>query len=228
MKKSISLLAGILLFFGTVLLLAGTVSFIDVSELQRNGVETSATITNIKKEVKYSNGEKKYDYDVTVEFTVDGQKYSGLLNDYNSSMFVGKEEGIYYNPSNPNEFCSDSSPYFYLIFSVVGLGLIVLGIKDIANTKKYNKRVKRLVQGGQKLLVPIVDVEIDESKTVNDRHPNIIVCAIEDYYTGNISYYRSEEIYANLNKNNLIGKSLPVYVDKKDSNNYLLDTSTII
>ncbi len=85
-------------------------------------VESTGVISNI--EETYVGGEdNEYDYDVTVDYTVDGQEYSSPLGEYNSRMQEGQEIGIYYNPDNPSEVMtnSKSTPVVLFVMGIIGI-----------------------------------------------------------------------------------------------------------
>ena len=85
-------------------------------------LETTGVISHI--EETYVGGEdNEYDYDVTVEYEVDGQKYSTVLGEYSSGMEEGQEIGIYYNPDDPSDIMSNSkaTPVVLFVMGIIGL-----------------------------------------------------------------------------------------------------------
>ena len=84
MNKILKILGSIFLVIGIMMLSAGLYFKISFEEFRKNAKETTAVITSISGTGDSNN--------VLVEFIVDGTRYSGSLNYYNSNMYVGKEE----------------------------------------------------------------------------------------------------------------------------------------
>lgn len=112
-------LIGALIVFLGIKLHQSNVKFLETAQT------TTAEIVDIDVEYDY---EGESDYTVYVEFVVDNQKYDGTLNQYDSTMFVGKEVTVYYDPANPENFKGSATKFtgylligFGAIFTLVGV-----------------------------------------------------------------------------------------------------------
>ena len=86
--------------FGLIFVLVASYLLIDNINVKNNWTETTSHIINIDKEKYRSDGKTKYRYFAIVEYSVDGQSYSGRLNTYSKDMDIGDPVDIYYNPEN--------------------------------------------------------------------------------------------------------------------------------
>ena len=94
-------------------------------------VETTGTIVNIVEE--YSSFDDSNNYQVFVDYSVDGKDYKNVeYGAYNSKMKVGDSVTILYNQDDPTDITSPGSDkvvYFVLAAGIlsllVGVGLIL-------------------------------------------------------------------------------------------------------
>lgn len=86
------------------------------------GIGITRDYNEFVKTAKYTKGEIKEiittrdsdgdaSHDVYVKYIVDGEEYEVKSNYYTSSMYVGKEIGVYYDKNNPHK--SKVAPTFY-------------------------------------------------------------------------------------------------------------------
>lgn len=92
-------------------------------------VKTTAVIDHVDKTVTgYDNHHhEEYDYQVFVNYTVDGTDYQSESDYYQNGYEAGKEIAIYYNPSNPQQIHGDSKG-FGLYMIILGPILILAGV----------------------------------------------------------------------------------------------------
>ena len=115
--------------FVIILGLAAFAGGIFVTFIKGNGfIETTAVIDHIE-EVYDGTGTDTSDitHDVYVNYTVDGQEYSGKSDFYSPGYKAGKTIKIFYNPENPAEFTGNSRGFgIYMI--IIGAALAAGGI----------------------------------------------------------------------------------------------------
>ena len=91
----------------------------------RSFLPAKATILDIS--VDEGVADEPNEYDVLVEYTVDGQRHVVQLNEYNSSMDIGKEVNILYNPDYPSQIIG--AGYFGPVISIVfGIVMLAAGV----------------------------------------------------------------------------------------------------
>ena len=98
---------------------------------ENNGyVKTTAIITQIDETYTGtdSDGHSEYDYDVYVDYTVDGKEYHGKSDLYQSNYEEGKEITIYYNPENPEEIHGDGKTFGLYLMIAGPVVMIIMAI----------------------------------------------------------------------------------------------------
>lgn len=95
---------------------------------QQGMADVKAVITKVEEEYDPAAGENgEWTHTATVEFTVDGQKYGGVLDTWEAGFEEGKEITIKYNPDNPADFHGDVTGMS--IFLIIGGA--VLAVVDV-------------------------------------------------------------------------------------------------
>ena len=123
MKKvgSFPLIFGIIFFaIGLILAIVGVAVHINDVNFKESALTTTGTIVDIS---SYTDSDGDTDYNVVIEFRVNGKKYSGRLNYYYSSMYEGDSLTIYYDPDNPSDFIGEDS--------VTGIIVLIIFIKYV-------------------------------------------------------------------------------------------------
>ena len=101
--------------------------------------KTTATIVSVTELPKdFEDEEAKYD--VVVEYTVNGQKYTEKLDYYSPSFEAGKTIDVRYNPENPAEVHGGSGFGIYILIAGVVIAAIV--IFSIVRGKVSLKKIK--------------------------------------------------------------------------------------
>lgn len=95
----------------------------------RGYVKTTAVIDHVDKTFTGydEDNHEEYDYQVYVNFTVDGTDYQAQSDYYQNGYDAGKEITIYYNPANPQQVHGDSKG-FGIYLMILGPILILVGI----------------------------------------------------------------------------------------------------
>lgn len=95
----------------------------------------TGTIVDIQETYGFSGDDPTTEYTVLIDYTVDGKEYKNAeYFSYDSSMKVGGEVKVYYNPENPEEIQAEgfqSVPYVFLGVSavcfIVGIFVFIRG-----------------------------------------------------------------------------------------------------
>lgn len=225
MKKvaSFPLILGIAFFIaGMIFVSVGVAVHISDANFKESALTTTGTIIDIRSSTD-SDGDT--DYDVVVEFIVKGQRYSGKLNYYFSSMDEGDTLTIYYNPDNPNDFMGENSVtgliiliIFGGVFALIGLGFVISGFMSKAKRKRvlgYNFIIK----------ANISSFDLNTRLTVNGKHPYILTATIMSPYDGLMYTFKSDSIWTDLTLiiENYNIKTVPVYVNPQNYKEYYVD-----
>jgi len=118
-KKKSFLVPIIFMLAGIGIVVFITITTVNANDFQKTASQTTAIVTKIKEVVREDTDGNDYtEHTVYVVFTVNGKEYSGVYNDYHSSMNQGSQVKVYYNPDNPSEFYAEVS-----IASAVGVGI---------------------------------------------------------------------------------------------------------
>lgn len=134
-SKTLAILKSVGCFaFAIALILFGTVTYVKDNSIKINGRQTEAVITDIS--FGYTeNGYK--DYDISINYTVEGQNYTAEIDDYTSDMQIGGTVNVYYDENNPRSVTTGkyliTTP---LITGIAGIILLLAGLVFAAEAKK--------------------------------------------------------------------------------------------
>ena len=112
----------------------------------RGFVKTQGTIIEV---VDTSTGADSPSYQPTVEYTVDGETYRGVLDTSSGSYSVGKVINVLYDPNDPTVVHDGGFIGFYFIFA----GIAILARGQGAAGPKWQKRLFRVCPGPGKTVV---------------------------------------------------------------------------
>ena len=165
MDKIMVTIGGFFAAFAVIMFMVGVGMMIGWASFSKTCESTDAVITSIE---RTRHGKHKR-HRVTVEYSVDGEVYSGSLGYYISSMRRGQHVTVYYDPEDPSY--TMSKPYiacaaiavFDLIFGA--LGVIMLG-GEFRNKKIIN----RLAEEGKYIILDgsVERREVSANVKVND------------------------------------------------------------
>lgn len=231
MKKKITLKkvfmqVGIIFsLMGAVLLAVGMVIHAANASFMENAETTRAEITDIVRHHHYRKGKDGNDYDVWIEYTVDGKTYNSRINSYDSSMYVGKEIEVFYDPENPSDVWTDSNVGI-IIFTAIGGLFFVLGIIFLVSAIIKGRKIKLLKQNGEALTGTIINVCMNTNVRINNRHPYKAECKVISPYDGEEYLYSSENINSDIS--HFVGMTVTVFVDKNDKSKYYVDMDELM
>lgn len=103
---------------GIVFIFIGIKLYRNITKFLETAESTIGEITNI---TSHMQRDGDIVHDVYVKFSVGGEIYSGKLDGYDSSMFVGKKINISYNPDDPNDFKGPSPKFGAYVFIILGV-----------------------------------------------------------------------------------------------------------
>lgn len=116
----------ILFVVGIGILIGGAYGLSYVKRIDKEYVSTVAKIEHIQKYTKRSSKRVNNHYDVTVTYMVAGKQYSEKLNSYSSSMKVGNNIDLKYNPENPSDIRSvDIEHSIFVVMIFVGVTILL-------------------------------------------------------------------------------------------------------
>ncbi len=125
-----------LLVVGTIFAIVGAIS---LTKPKVEGIEVEAKIVDITKEEAGTNadGYTEFEYTVYVDYTdKDGNIHNRVIYPiHEDDMVVGNTLKVKYDPANPDKLVNDSI-IVDIIFTLVGLGAIILSIVKIVSVIK--------------------------------------------------------------------------------------------
>ncbi len=226
MKKFLKIFGGLFVATGLVILIVSICIIISTNKFVKTAVETTATIIRIDSK-RDSDGDTSHT--AIVEFSVDGQMYSGSLNYYTSSMYVGKKETIYYNPSNPSDFKGKGNEVLAYIMIIMGIVFMLIGGGVIGSLILKEKKRKKILAYNYVIQANIVGFNVDTSITVNGRNPYRLEANYINPNDGKIYSYRSEDIWIDLTLilTQMQITTIPVYVNPNNFGEYYMDITNL-
>ena len=75
------------------------------------------------------------DHTVTVEYTVDGTRYTEVLDYYSYNFKEGKTVDILYNPNNPSDIHGGQGFMIYLI----ALGVVIIAVVVVSERRRAGR-----------------------------------------------------------------------------------------
>lgn len=142
--KTAWIISIVFMVIGVIVITIGAFIQINNTKFMESAVLHTAVISNINSSRDIAG---EIQNTVFVTFNVDNVIYEGILDEWNSNMYVGGDTKIYYNQNNPNDFKGGNTKdvgYFLiafgLIFSVIGGVLTYMVMKNFTkNIKTYLK-----------------------------------------------------------------------------------------
>lgn len=211
---------GALIIFGGFKVQESNTEFLEIAQT------TMAEITDID---VYHDSDGDSNHTVYVEFNVENKEYSGILNEYNSGMYIGKEVTVYYDPQNPNNFKSSGSKYAGYLVSGFGLIFFLVGAIPLGVMAKKSNNSKKLKETGTLIEAEIDSVYLNRNYTVNGRHPYRLSAHAQLPNSEKIYTFESENVWGNLQAvidTHKIEK-VNVYIDLDNPKKYCVDLDEI-
>lgn len=212
--------------FGIVFLCISLGIMADAKKFGEVAEETTAVVTDVEKRRVRRNKKYRTEYDVYVQYEIEGVTYNEELSGGNGSMRVGQQLTVYYDPMNRRDVRSSKSSSGAHVFAVVfSLVFTALGIWiGIVPAVKSSKR-RKLKETGDQTTAVIKEVVIDRSIKINKRHPYKAQCEVTDPFTGEKYLYSSESYMEDISY--LQGQLVTVYYDPADRSKYYVDLDSV-
>lgn len=196
--------------FAVICITACVFLLISWADFRKYSLSTNGIIVDITS--RYNHNRESTEYDVIVEYAVDGKIYSRSLGYYSSSMKIGQTVTINYDPENPSRIMN--APYFacaimailILAFGGVGGGFIVYEFVHMNTINRFAAEDKYIICDGM-----TERVEVDANVRVNGvcyKQMNFIYRDSQGY-----EYVFSSRPYHPDKNPFLDGQSVTVYVD---------------
>lgn len=222
--KKINLMFGLLFGLpGLAMFIAAIFTFIDTINFNTNAIEIPALITEIDTYTDYdSDGDRYTEHDVYVSYSYEGKSYEAELSEYSSSMKEGKTIELLIDPNCPSDARYGKMVWFVpLIFLLFGVVFGGVGGSFIVSFIKQMMIKSKAMREGEEITAIITEVAIQYNVTVNDVHPQYLIC---EYENGNEKYKFKSEPRMNL-YDDLVGRNITVYfLNRKD---YYVDIESL-
>lgn len=114
-----------LLIVGLGITVGGAYGLSYVEKIDKEYVSTTAKIENIQMYTKHSGKRLRTNYDVVVSYMVAGKQYREKLNSYSSTMEIGGNIELKYNPENPSDIRSVEIEHTIFV-AMIFVGLTIL------------------------------------------------------------------------------------------------------
>lgn len=121
------LICYILLIVGIGIVVGGIYGLTNVKRIDKEYIPTVAKIENIQKYTKRSSSRRvSTHYDVVVTYMVAGKQYRENLKSYSSTMKIGANIELKYNPENPSDIRSVEIEHtIFVVMIFVGVTLLI-------------------------------------------------------------------------------------------------------
>lgn len=139
-------------YFAIVIALIAIAAGVYMTFFQSRGFEkTTATIVKIEELPRDFENEDQQ-YDVTVEYTVNGQKYTEKLGQYSPSYKVGDTVEVRYDPNDPSKMNGGGGFGIYVL--VIGVVILAVDIFSIVRGRMSLKKIKETGSVGKDAVYP--------------------------------------------------------------------------
>lgn len=227
MNKSEWIISGAFALIGAIVMIAGIFIGIDTAKFKETAETAEATILNIDRD--YDAIDETTTYDILLEYEVDGEKIQTVSHSYHSGMYEGGTTTIYYNPDNPYDIKSSTSPIFAIFFGGMGLIFFVIGVLMLKSQIKSKSKANNLKTTGTLIRAKIDEVAYNTSYTVNGRHPYVLTASYLDPISNKTLVFNSDNIWFNIKAivNNHSVDTVDVYYNPSNPSEYYVDADTL-
>ena len=192
------------------------------SETYEEDLKHYETLVKYYKNIGVMNKDSGAAIIITYDFK--GKEYMCDLDYYSSEITIGQTLIIYLSEDDPTDFIYEKENKFGLYFCmIVGLSLLVGGLAFFFINKHNNKVNITLLKEGKVIEATILYADEDERKSSFDKHPFIFTCVYKNSETNEEKIYTSDSVYCKNKVISYIGKTIKIYVDPNDYNNYYID-----
>ena len=220
-KRRKILISTFIFMIGLALLGYGTYLFYVDNELLKVSVEINATV----KELNYDTTPNK----LTIYYDVKGTKYENVI-EYDDEVTVNDKILIKYNKNNPQNIIPEDKNILSLILVLSSAIFLIIGLSELLIIIKNKCHIASLIKKGILINVDIEGFYINtNAKMINGRHPYKLRASCINANNGIKYVFESENIYDDINRSLALykEKTIPVYLNKKNTYDYYLDTNVI-
>jgi hypothetical protein len=134
--------------------------------------------------------------------------------------------GIGYNVYASPEPGEDQTSYILpAVFMLIGfMDIMIVSVWSMIVNKKAKKE-KWLLENGQSIRTKFVSVQMNQSLSVNNIHPFIVISQWQDPLTSVIHQFKSKNIWFNPHTHIDAEKTITVLYDPADMKSYVMDLS---
>uniref|UniRef100_UPI004057985E hypothetical protein n=1 Tax=Acetatifactor sp. TaxID=1872090 RepID=UPI004057985E len=206
---------GIFALTGIGLLIGGFFWMKSGIDFKNGAVEVVAEISDIE---SYRDSDGDSHHNVFINYEFNGETYTDMpLNEYNSSMYIGKEITILCRADQPGRTMTGAGIYLGGgIMLGIGFTFALVGIIPIISSLIKGFRSKDLLSNGQILYATVDEIVYNTSYSVNGQHPYVIYCSYKDDYKDITYRFKSNNLWSDPSLVFPIGSTITVHVDPKD------------
>ena len=160
----------VILIQGIRMMGEGVYNYIDEHN-QQDWVSTSAYVVDISREYSHSSKRSSYSYDITYQYEVGGETYSGMLYNMGQPMALGDSVEIKYDPELPEDstYILEPSLSNLVIFLIFGAVLTVIGF-FMSGAWAFIRKIRRKGEPEEEEILPpeeYVEPEEMEQSSIN-------------------------------------------------------------
>ncbi len=211
-KRMYQIIGILFVIVGMIFSLTGGVGLVRQQVAKGSMCETEAIVT-----VRYPEGTQ-------VEYMAGGSTYRTILHYSSDFLHVGDSITIYYQPEDPEQVRLGEPVIFYVSL-FLGLVLLLIGMTAGYYYTKLKRKRQILVDQGKKVYAQVIRVEYDYRYERDYTYARKLVCQY-DTPGEPARIFESEPVWAG-DPEQLIGKELAVYIDRRNAANYYVDTSAV-
>ena len=114
----------IVIIFLLILIISNIYNLVSAIIVRESAILIEATVYDVSANMtyeinKHSRREYVKDYNIYIEYNVDGQNYKGILNNTNKFHEVGSKINIYCNSNNYNNITTENEIGRYIVYIVL-------------------------------------------------------------------------------------------------------------
>ena len=193
------LIVSIFSVVSVILLVIGIILAVIQTKTIEKGIETTATISAIQRTSHYPGSDRRYNYTMYLNYTLEGVEYKDVaVTFYSSSMHEGDEITVYINPERPRKVMHKMEIFLMLIPCLVGVIFMVISIilwrVLVKPAKDYEKLKRRLKDGGAVIKTQLKDI-VPANIRVNNTRGYFIETFWKDPTSGTMYIFKSRPVY---------------------------------
>ena len=230
-KSTIILIATIFALIGTGMLIGTFFLIKNANHFINTAIHTDGVVLENIEDVEQDDRGTHYSYRPKIQFQTKGNEEVIFVSStgYGAPEYSnGDVVEVLYDPSNPHN--AEVEGFFEvwgggLIFGILGLVFSSFGYGLFAHRIWKKNKNARLMHNGQRITTKIDSVGLDESYTVNGRHPHMIYADWLDPINATIHHFKSDPIWFNPTTYIKSDMEVSIWIDPKNPRSYVMDTS---